>query len=130
MKGTSRFLVAAALLIVAGCGETNHEPAAATDPTEARTVLSNVFDAWKSGSSAESLKAQNPPIYVSDHDWTTDSKLTGYRFLGEPTLHGNNARLQVQLQLSNSGKKPRSVNATYLVALQPVISIVRSDMDE
>jgi hypothetical protein len=130
MNGTSRLTVAATLLIVAGCGGTNYTPPAETDPTEARAVLSNVLDAWKSGSSAASLKEQSPPIYVSDHDWTVDSKLTGYRFLGEPTLHGNNARVQVQLQLSTAGKKPRSINATYIVALQPVISIIHSDMDE
>jgi hypothetical protein len=130
MKGLSRLIVTAALLVVAGCGGTNYTPPAETNPTEARTVLSNVLDAWKSGTSAESLKEQSPPVYVSDHDWTLDSKLTGYRFLGEPTLHGNNARVQVQLQLTTAGKKPRSVNATYIVALQPVISVARSDMDE
>jgi hypothetical protein len=118
-----------AVVLLVGCGPGDHTPAPAPDLDQAREVVARALDQWKNSVKVEDVAQLEPPMHVSDHDWSAGRQLVEYR-VGETSLHGNNAKIAVALTLKLPQGGAKKTSATYLVSTQPVISIVRSDLDE
>jgi hypothetical protein len=124
MQRRTWILLAAA--IAAGCGRSNHEPPAASDPSEARQALIAALDAWKSGVTISSLKERIPPIIVADEDWSRGDALAAYALQGDGIPFGNRVRFNVVLDVKGAAGPARK-QALFIVATNPAITISRSD---
>jgi len=114
-----------AILLTAGCG-TGDRPHQA-DPTQAKTTLHAVLDAWKSGAKPESLADRTPPIRVLDLDWKGGHTLLSYEASAEGKLNGYDLNYPVILEL----KKPKGgtvkKTAVYTVTTHPEILVMRQE---
>ena len=103
-----------------GCGSP------VSDAASAEKVLATALEAWKSGTTSDSLASQNPSIVVVDPDWKSGAGLVSF----EPQaarLAGNNVMLPVRLTLkTGKGRKIERV-AVYAITTNPVNLIVREE---
>lgn len=123
---TFMFLVFVVTFVTANSCSQNYAPPAETSSTEAVAVIQTVLDAWRSGQTPESLRDQKPSILVADDDWQSKWELHSYQLFDLPSSGGVSARLGAQLELSGpQGRVQKQVR--YLVATNPIISVVRED---
>lgn len=119
----SGLIAAAFLTLLSGCA-CGGSPV--SDPANAEKVLSTALEAWKAGTSSESLAALSPSIVVFDPDWKAGAGLVSF----EPQsarLSGNNVTMPVRLTLKTSkGRKIQRV-AVYAITTNPVNLIVREE---
>ncbi len=129
MFTTVRVLVASgicfAACLLAGCGSGDRPQQA--DPSQAKTTLHAVLEAWKSGAKPESLEAQSPPIRVLDLDWKDGRTLLSYDASAEGKLTGFDLNYPVVLEL----KKPKGgtikKTAVYTITTYPEILVMRQE---
>src|SRR5205823_646114 len=92
--------LALALAVLAGCGPTTADPAAAG------TALRRALDAWKAGESPDALAKASPPLTVVDRQWKKGAKLLAYEVAGDPTPAGYDLHFAVTLTVEDEkGKK-------------------------
>jgi hypothetical protein len=122
-------VVASVLSMFLGCGPGNHQPPGPSNPSEAKQALTAALDAWKRGESIDAFRKSQSAPNISDESWSAGKKLAGYELQGEGMVFGNDVRFRVNLQLEASGKRERALGV-YVVSTQPVVSIIRSDVEE
>jgi hypothetical protein len=111
-----------------GCGSGPPRPA---DPAAARQALERALDAWIQGKQVESLKSENPPIVVSDHDWSSGARLVKYQIEPGDRRAGADHCFQVVLWLENDKTDPKrkgqehKEKTEYNVGTDPILTVVR-----
>jgi hypothetical protein len=109
-----------------GCSSGGAEIRATGSLDDATTVLKQALDAWKSGTTAESLSTAEPKVVVADEDWTTGKKLTQFSIGEKGTENGGHWRIPVKLTIG----KEKSLNVHYAVTPGNPASVIRSDFNE
>jgi hypothetical protein len=118
------FLLASTLSGLAGCTAQSANKLA--DPAEARRALRLSLESWQSGVASTSLKENEPPIVVVDHQWRGGYQLVRYQ-LGADGHIGTSLRCQVQLALRNTKGKLLHKKAVYSVGTSPVLTVLREE---
>jgi hypothetical protein len=115
----------AALLLGAlalGCGGSLPERAS---PEKARQALETALDAWKKGTSFETLAKGTPPIYFNDPKYKDGRPLSDYAVQDGHEFHGQSVRLSAKLTLAGKdGGATKERAVAYLVDTSPVVVIV------
>jgi hypothetical protein len=111
------------VLFVAGC---NSSTPAVPSEEQVRDVLSSVLDTWKAGGRAEDLRGRSPEIVAGDWQWSQGHRLVDYRLTEPATLAGGNMRVPATLNVQFArGGNPKKMDVTYVVILEPVITVIR-----
>lgn len=117
-------LVAVAFLTsLAGCAGGGSP---VSDPAHAEEILSTALEAWKSGTSSDSLAALKPSIVVIDPDWKAGAGLVSFQPQGA-RLAGNNVTMPVRLTLKTGKGRKVERMAVYAITTNPVKMIVREE---
>lgn len=118
---------AAALAAVAATGCSGPKPLAmATTAEEAGAAIRTAFDAWKAGKTPADLRAQAPPVYLTDDDFNKGRKLVDYKIEGRPVPVGTGMRFVVVFTVSD-GTKTTTRRHAYRVVTDPNVSISKED---
>jgi hypothetical protein len=117
----------AVLLVASGCsGGPGTAAAPPYDSGKARDALVASLDAWKKGQT-KTLAKRRPPIRFEDDDLVRGLRLFDYE-IEEPdspiTLHQN---VGVILSLRDARGNAVRREATYQVATEPALAVLRSD---
>ena len=118
-------IVFLAALGISGCGKSRPK----ADADLARGTLREALDAWKKGQPKEVLQDRIPPIHVTDHEWGDGFALLDFKVSEKDQLFGPGLRCQVQLSLRNPKGKTVNKMATYTVATNNALTVVREDDD-
>lgn len=122
-------IIGPSLLILAmttGCSETT-PVAPPVDAERGRAVLRDTLDAWKKGTSTDSLAGQSPPIRVADEDWVAGMQLVSYEIDPKDQVVGDVLRSPVALSLKDESGKSVNKRVYYNVATAPSPSVIRQD---
>lgn len=111
-------------VLLCGCGRSLPETA---DPVDARHLLESTLLRWQQGVSAKALTEDPEPTYIADEDWHNGYRLNGFLLDPDSRLVGFALRCDATLTLEDLRGKPLERNVTYVVATDPVRSIVRLD---
>lgn len=115
-------LALGALLAAGGCrGSAAPTPDAAT----ARQALHAALDAWAAGKSPADLRAQEPPLFVSDPDWEAGRALQAFELSGQESFDGQTLRTAAKLSFVGD-RRGKSLAAKYTVGTTPVLTVVRA----
>lgn len=120
--------VQAALLVVAlglGAGAGCGGAAVPLDENAARQALAQSLDVWAAGGRAADLRSRSPEIVVVDQDWSDGCRLIDYELVGVGLFDGKNLRAPVALTLQRPAGATSKVSASFIVGLDPVITVVR-----
>ena len=119
----TRWLIGAALVIVAGCGF----PAAKRD--EARGHVQHALEVWQKGGKPDELRSLSPPIEFHEALWNSGEKLVGFE-LGDVRYveTAEVVRCEVRLTVRNRRGKDRTEAVVYDVALGPPVKVVNNPM--
>ena len=113
------------LPLLTGCrGKTG---AVAASPEKARDTLRQGLDAWKSGKTADAIKASDSIIF-SDSDLEKGSRLLNYEVQGDGASDGFDWQLRVKLTLQDATGNKDEKRAVYNVNTSPKLVIVRKEM--
>lgn len=123
-------LAVAPLVLLLACGPGNNSPAPPSSVDEARQALVVALDTWRNQQAPAALAEREPPIVMNDHDWAQGKRLIDYQIQGEGNSFGNNVRFQVLLNLTAPTGRSQRAAALYVVATEPAINILRSDVHE
>ena len=123
--GISGFLLLPGML--AGCGGSLP---AASEPGQAREVLTTALEAWKRGETPGSLATGAPPIRVLDREWGDGFVLQAYEFRGDGHPLGLNVQQSVTLGLKGPKGKPIEKTINYVVTTGKLPVVARQDIDE
>jgi hypothetical protein len=115
-------------LLLPGCGGQESVPAQASTPDAAQQALTVALDAWKSGADTQSLAKQTTALYVGDEDWSRGMRLTDYSLVDTGEQFGTSVRFIVDLQLAAANGSQARKRARYVVALDPVQTVMRDDV--
>ena len=107
-----------------GCGPT---AVPESDEQEAKQLLQDTFDQWKSGASLEDMRKRSKPIFVTEDLWRNGSILSDFSIVAGPEKSGTNVRLQVNLKYKSSQGKEGQRKIWYLVTTVPALTISRED---
>lgn len=122
-----RWLLCSALLMIAGgCGPSG-AAGLSIDKTTGMEALTTFLDTWKSGGTIDSLKSKSPAIEGSDFNWNDGATLESYEVVKEVRNDGANIDVLVELNITDKEGAASTVQATYTVGTEPVITVVRSD---
>lgn len=107
-----------------GCG-----PAAVpvSDEREAKRLLNEAFDQWKSGATLEDMRKRSEPIFVTEDLWRNGSVLSDFSIVAGPEKSGTNVRFQVNLKYKSPQGKEGQRKIWYLVTTIPALTISRED---
>lgn len=112
-------------LLIGGCGPSEVR-APDSDINEARELLSNSLELWKSGKKAEDLRSLNPPVYFADDQLAKGAKLKDFRILTNGEMYVTNVKFEVELQFNGAdGQEDRQRKIEYLVTTVPAKTISR-----
>ncbi|MEX2026809.1 MAG: hypothetical protein WEH44_05900 [Pirellulaceae bacterium] len=127
-RGTIRGgCLAAALLLLSGCGQRNVAMPPPADAKLAQQALEKALAQWQAGQTAEMLAMAEPKTYVNDYEWRDGRKLKQFTVAGPAEEVGLQVRVPVALELEHpSGQVVRS-EVSYSISTTPVVSIVRDD---
>jgi hypothetical protein len=114
------------LLFAAGCGGSAAGP---VDEGLAQSSLAAALDAWKGGKLPSELARASPAINVGDSLWEDGWKLVNYKVHGPAKSYGVHIRVPVTLTVQKPPKKSQMIKGTYVVASDPVISVIRENQD-
>jgi hypothetical protein len=120
MKITAKIALSLGLFWIAGCGQ-SLPPAA--DPAVARSTLEKSLDAWRSGSTPDSLKAQSPAIYLNDPDFASGKQLVAYQIESEEAA-GVSWRCEVLITVKENGAEQQR-RVLYCIDVDPALVVVR-----
>jgi hypothetical protein len=119
--------LAAALLLLSGCGQRNVAMPPPADANVAQQALEKALTQWQAGQTAEMLAMSEPKTYVNDYEWREGRKLKQFTVAGPAEEVGLLVRVPVALELEHpSGQVVRS-EVSYSISTTPVVSIVRDD---
>src|SRR4051812_46124451 len=104
----ARLVALLAVAAAGGCSSTAPLPMATT-PDKARPALENVLSAWKAGKSPADLKAQSPPAYFLDADFTRGQKLADFKIEDDGKPTGTGLRYEVTLTFADGGKAGKKI---------------------
>jgi hypothetical protein len=96
------------------------------DSSRARVALTAALDAWKSGK-ARDLTRLKPPIRFGDDDQKAGLKLDAHRMTEPEAPIRPFTSVPVELTLRDMKGEPFKRRASYQVALEPGISVLRDD---
>lgn len=97
-----------------------------SDSDSAAEVLTAALDAWKAGN-VKSLTQREPPIRFADDDCAAGMQLVEYELEDEaPAIHPFQ-NVRIALQLKNKQGKLTNVIASYQVATEPALTVLRSN---
>ncbi len=116
-------LLALAALAAAGCAESIGPTP--LDEGKARDALKVTLDAWKDGSSTDSLKSGPQAIVAQDLDWQTGAKLVDFSIEGDGKKVDSNLRVPVKLTLKDASGKGAVKTVNYLVTTSPKVTVFR-----
>jgi predicted small lipoprotein YifL len=116
------WLMAAAMVCVAGCGKKAPAPA---NPDTARQALTEALDTWVQGGSADALAKLTPPIYFNDPQWKAGKRLKHYQIKGGLEEFGRQLRCTVSLALEDEEGKTEERDVPYQIDTHEVIVIAR-----
>jgi hypothetical protein len=116
-------------LSIGGCGGKNYSPPAPTDAAQGREALKTALDAWKSGATPDSLRSASPAMHVADEDWQGGYRLETYQIGERGKATGTSYQCPVTLTLRDPQGGSVTRQATYAVATDPAVSVVRMDND-
>lgn len=120
----TRRTLLASFLLLSGCGG-NSAPVAAPED-QARTVLDQALDAWKSGKSIADLKSASPSIIAADPAWEKGSKLSRFEVQGPGKPAGAEQLYTVKLWLADSAGKEAEQQVDFKVGTKPILTVFRS----
>ncbi len=121
--GLAPLLVSGILLSgIPGCGSGALGPA---DAAGAQAALDRVLAAWKEGKPADSLKGDQPPIEVSDHQWRNGLRLVKYEIAKDSQRFGAEQKFEVVLWLQDEKGKPKKETTQYVVGTNPKLTVIR-----
>lgn len=115
------------LPMIAGCGGSLP---AASEPREAKGLLTTALDAWKRGEKVDALATAKPPTRVMDREWGEGYVLQSYEFQGEMHTLGLNVQQAVALQLKAPKGKTIKKTVNYVVTTGSLPVVARQDIDE
>ncbi len=115
-------------LPLVGCG--GGALPAASEPDQAKQVLTAALDAWKRGEPVASLASAKPPVRVLDREWGDGFVLNRYDLKGEPQRMGLNIQQAVALDLKSPKGKTIKKTVFYTVTTGPQPVVARQDIDE
>jgi hypothetical protein len=104
--------------LLLGCSS----PETPSETTAAQTLLTECLEAWKSGASIESMRQEQPPVYVVDDQWQNGKLLTHYDVLDDVGVIGQTTRFDVELVVA--GRRDR---VQYAVTTIPAYTMSRID---
>lgn len=109
--------------LISGCSK--EVKAVPVDSAKARTTLVTALDQWKAGATIEAVQNASPPIFVTDKEWGSGSKLKEYRLLddGQEMDIYLSCLVELKLVLPDKSEVVRSV--TYMVRTSPELTIKR-----
>jgi hypothetical protein len=111
-------------LVCLGCSQQPNVPV--SDEAQAKKIAEKVLDAWKAGGTAEDLKSETPPIFVSEDLWRNKMVLTSYS-IKDTKIVGTNVRFEITLSYTDKGGKKSDKTIAYLVTTTPAITFIRED---
>jgi hypothetical protein len=114
-------------LFQAGCGENLPSN---SDPAQARALVTQALDSWKSGREPASLVSSSPPLRVNDREWGDGYLLERYELKGESQRLGLNIQQAVALQLRSKKGKAVKKTVNYIVSTGSQPMLWREDIDE
>ncbi len=116
-------LIAGILLSgIPGCGSGPPSPA---DSDAAHVALNQALAAWKDGKPAESLKDDQPPIEIADHQWSNGLRLVKYEIAKNSQRFGAEQKFEVVLWLRDTKGKSKKEMTEYLVGTDPKLTVIR-----
>jgi hypothetical protein len=111
------------IVMASGCGGGSLPPA--SDPDQARQVLTSALDAWKRGEKPGTLG-----VRVLDRDWEGGWGLVDFKITGEAEPLGLSLRCPVTLTLRDAkGGKPVLKQVVYTVSTGADAVVARQDLD-
>jgi hypothetical protein len=110
------------LCVAPGCG-VSRSPS--VDPASARQALDRTLTAWRDGKAVDSLKLEDPPLEVADHQWTGGLKLVKYEVKYDHPPDGPRQSFRVILWLKDKRSKQTKVVTQYDVTTSP-LRVVRA----
>jgi hypothetical protein len=126
-------LMASLLLLCAGmtgCGDASASPSSAPiSIDQARTLLTSVLEAWKSGQTYTGRLESGPSVRVADEDWLATTRLVDFELGNATTVHlvGVSRRWPVVLKLRTPRGQTVKRSVVYEVVGEPQASVVRQD---
>jgi hypothetical protein len=118
-------LGAAALVLMAGCGQDVVGRASRVDPPRAREALKTVLDGWKKGDTPAGLKSASPSIVVQDFDWMSGHRLLAYEVASDGKDDDANLRIPVKLTLKAPNGRELEKRVSYVVGTSPAVTVFR-----
>ena len=109
------------VLMAWGCGGSLPP---ASDPMQARQVLTSALDAWKRGEKPGSLA-----MLVLDRDWEGGRSLIAYELTNEGEPLGLGIRCPVKLTMRDNSGKPWTKQVVYTVNTGADPVVARQDLD-
>jgi hypothetical protein len=95
---------------------------------DAIEVLTTALDAWKAGQKPDSLRSEDPPMYVQDNDWMDGRKLKAFEPREIPREHGGEWKVLAVLTLEGGGLPEEQKLVAYSVTTEShAVVITRSD---
>lgn len=110
----------------AGCSSAGTLPMATT-AEKALPALESTLGAWKAGKTADELKAQSPPVYLLDADFSCGAKLVSFKIEDAGKPHGTGYRFDVTITVEAGGKPATPKKVAYRVVTEPSTGISRED---
>jgi hypothetical protein len=117
-------IVIAAGLAVGGCADAE----AQQELDFARASVERSLEAWKSGETAESLRASPNPIEFHDDDWQQAARLIDYQIVQVYHDTDGSPRCAVTLTVQRGKREPERIQETYQVVAKPKVIIARDPM--
>lgn len=113
--------------LLAGCGGSLP---AASEPGQARELVTRALDAWKRGDKPESLASGSPSIQVRDREWGDGFALESYDLVGDGQKLGLTIQQGVSLQMKTPKGKALKKSINYVVTTGSYPMVARQDIDE
>ncbi|WZP00634.1 hypothetical protein EP7_002283 [Isosphaeraceae bacterium EP7] len=111
-------ILAAALLLIAGCGE----PPAPPTSDQAKAALQSSLDAWKAGEKPASLATKDPKVEAIDFEWNAAKSLETFS-IGSDSADQSSHTFPVSLTLKGEPAK----DVKYMVLGYDPIRVFRDE---
>ena len=111
---------------VSSFGCATRTPTAVEDSARAKYILVAALEAWKDGQ-VKSLSSRTPPIRFADDDQRAGLILVDYGFKNEEAGIKPFQDVPIVLLLRNRDGRTLTKTAAYQVAVDPVLTVLRSD---
>ncbi|MCS7017274.1 MAG: hypothetical protein NZM42_14305 [Gemmatales bacterium] len=116
------------VLVLVGGSLLSCRPGPATaDPDQAREALQKTLEAWQQGNLPDSLKNANPPVIITEPQWSQGKRLIKYELINSGEPCGHDWKIAVRLWLRAPDGSIAQESGIYVIGTHPRIVIVRSE---